>query len=97
MQISYNYNMVAILNNRPELVGVIPILKHINHQKDVMTNRSNYELERATKRQHIVEGLIKMVSVVDEIIKLFVRLTTKLSLKQTLWKHLDLVIYKPKL
>lgn len=71
MQISYNYNMVAILNNRPELVGVIPILKaYINHQKDVMTNRSNYELERATKRQHIVEGLIKMVSVVDEIIKI---------------------------
>ena len=35
-----------------------------------MTNRSNYELERATKRQHIVEGLIKMVSVVDEIIKI---------------------------
>jgi topoisomerase-4 subunit A len=63
--------MVAILNHRPVLVGVIPILKaYIDHQKDVITNRSNYELARASKRQHIVLGLIKMVSVVEEIIKI---------------------------
>ncbi len=71
LQVSYNYNMVAILNHRPVLVGVIPILKaYVDHQKDVITNRSNFELSKASKRQHIVDGLIKMVSVVDEIIKI---------------------------
>jgi topoisomerase IV subunit A len=71
LQVAYNYNMVAILNHRPVLVGVIPILKaYVNHQKEVITNRSNFELSKATKRQHIVEGLIKMVSVVEEIIKI---------------------------
>lgn len=70
LQVSYNYNMVAILNHRPVLVGVLPILKaYVDHQKDVITNRSNYELERAQKRQHIVLGLIKMVSILDDVIK----------------------------
>lgn len=71
LQVTYNYNMVAILNHRPVLVGVIPILKaYVDHQKDVITNRSNYELERAEKRLHIVSGLIKMVSVIEDIIKI---------------------------
>lgn len=71
LQVAYNYNMVAIMHHRPVLVGVLPILKaYVDHQKDVITNRSNYELEKAKKRQHIVLGLIKMVSVVEEIIKI---------------------------
>ncbi len=70
LQVAYNYNMVAILNHRPVLVGIIPILKaYIDHQKDVITNRSNFELEKAQKRQHIVSGLIKMVSILDQVIK----------------------------
>jgi topoisomerase-4 subunit A len=69
LQINYHYNMVAILNHRPELVGIIPILKtYIYHQKDVLTNRTNYDLKRASIRLHIVEGLIRMVSVINEII-----------------------------
>ncbi|CDR31130.1 DNA topoisomerase 4 subunit A [Acholeplasma oculi] len=69
LQISYNYNMVAILKNRPVLCGVLELLKvYIEHQKEVITNRSNFELERAMKRNHIVEGLIKMTSVVQEVI-----------------------------
>ena len=51
LQVAYNYNMVAILNHRPVLVGIIPILKaYVDHQKDVITNRSNYELEKAQKK-----------------------------------------------
>jgi topoisomerase-4 subunit A len=70
LQISYNYNMVAIVNNRPEQIGVIPILKaYIEHQKEVVTNRSNFLLERAKKREHVVLGLIKMVSILDQVIK----------------------------
>lgn len=71
LQTSYHYNMVTIMNHRPILVGILPIIKaYVDHQKDVITNRSNYELEKATKRQHIVDGLIKMVSIVDQIIKI---------------------------
>lgn len=71
LQTTYHYNMVTIMNHRPVLVGILPIIKaYVDHQKDVITNRSNYELEKAMKRQHIVDGLIKMVSIVDQIIKI---------------------------
>ncbi len=68
---SYNYNMVSINNKRPMLMGVIPMIDaYILHQKEVITNRSNYELRRAQKRLHIVEGIIKMMDILDEIITL---------------------------
>ena len=70
LQISFNYNMVAILNHRPLQVGALDLLKtYLEHQKEVITNRSNYELEKASQRSHIVEGLIKMVSVVEQVIE----------------------------
>lgn len=70
LQVSFNYNMVAIVNNRPEQIGALPILKaYIDHQKEVTINRSNYLLEKAKKREHIVVGLIKMVSILDDVIK----------------------------
>ena len=69
MQISYNYNMVSIVNNRPMTLGLIDILKaYINHQKDVVTKRTKFDLEHAKARMHIVEGLIKALSILDEII-----------------------------
>lgn len=70
LQINYNYNMVAILKHRPVLSGALDLLKvYLEHQKEVVTNRSNFELERATKRNHIVDGLIQMTSVVSEVIE----------------------------
>lgn len=90
LQIAYNYNMVAILNHRPVLVGVIPILKaYVDHQKDVITNRSNFELAKATKRQHIVNGLIKMVSVVEEIIKIIRNSSNKQNAKENIMAAFD--------
>ena len=90
LQVAYNYNMVAILNHRPVLVGVIPILKaYIDHQKDVITNRSNYELARASKRQHIVLGLIKMVSIVEEIIKIIRASQNKQNAKDNIVQAFD--------
>lgn len=69
LQISYNINMVAIYNKRPVLMGLMDLVDaYIQHQKEVVTNRSNYDLKRARERQHIVEGLIKMVSVIDEVV-----------------------------
>lgn len=66
---SYNYNMVAINNKRPMLMGVLPILdSYILHQKEVITNRSNYDMKKAQKRLHIVDGIIRMMDVLDEVI-----------------------------
>ncbi len=85
LQVSYNYNMVAIMNHRPVLVGALPIIKaYVDHQKDVITNRSNFELEKAMKRQHIVEGLIKMVSVVEEIVKIIRASSNKKDAKENI-------------
>ncbi len=67
LQVSYNINMVAIHNKRPVLMGLIEMIDaYIQHQKEVVTNRCNYDLKRAKERLHIVEGLIKMVSILDE-------------------------------
>ena len=69
LQINCNYNMVAICNRRPMRVGVIPIIDaYIEHQKDVITNRTNFILAKDKKRLHIVEGLMKMLDVTDEVI-----------------------------
>ena len=70
LQISYNYNMVAIMNNRPMTLGIIPILDaYIAHQKEVILKRTKFDLDRALSEMHIVEGLIKALSILDEVIK----------------------------
>ena len=69
LQKSYNFNMVVISYGRPMRMGIIDILdSYISHQKEVMTNRCNFELIKAQKRLEIVEGLIAMVSILDAVI-----------------------------
>ncbi len=69
MQISYAFNMVAIVNRRPMTLGILPILDaYIKHQKEVIIKRTTFDLEVAKKRMHIVEGLIKALSILDEVI-----------------------------
>lgn len=63
--------MVAINKKRPELMGIIPMLDaYIEHQKEIITKRSEYDIRKARARQHILEGLIKALSILDEVIKL---------------------------
>ena len=70
LQISYNYNMVAIVNRRPMTLGILAILDaYIAHQKEVVTRRTEFDLNFAKDRMHIVEGLIKAISILDEVIK----------------------------
>ena len=70
LQISYNYNMVAIVNRRPMTLGVLAILDaYISHLKEVITRRTEFDLDFAKNRMHIVEGLIKAISILDEVIK----------------------------
>ncbi|MEG1505958.1 MAG: DNA topoisomerase IV subunit A [Bacilli bacterium] len=70
LQVNYNFNMVAIVNRRPKTLGLLEILDaFIKHQKEVVTRRTEYELKKAEARYHIVEGLIRAMSILDEIIK----------------------------
>lgn len=70
MQVSYSYNMVAIVNRRPMEVGIITILDaYIAHQKEVITRRSEFDLAHAKERYHIVEGLMKAISILDDVIR----------------------------
>ena len=88
LQVNYNYNMVAILKHRPVLSGAFDLLKvYLEHQKEVITNRSNYELERATKRNHIVDGLIQMTSVVSEVIEEIRKSKNKADSKENIQKR----------
>jgi len=69
LQITYNFNMVAIYNKRPKLMGIRELLDaYIGHQKEVVTKRTQFDLNKAKERQHIVEGLIKALSILDEVI-----------------------------
>ncbi|MHC0035535.1 DNA topoisomerase IV subunit A [Pseudoneobacillus sp. C159] len=69
LQVTYNFNMVAINHRRPMLMGLRELLSaYIDHQKEVVTRRSQYELRKAKEREHIVEGLIKAISILDEVI-----------------------------
>lgn len=70
LQISYNYNMVAIVNRTPKTLGIIPILDaYIDHFTEVITNRTKFDLAAYQKEFNIVSGLIKAISILDEVIK----------------------------
>lgn len=90
LQISYAYNMVAIVNKRPMTLGIIEILDaYINHLEEVITKRTEYDLEKAKLRMHIVEGLIKALSILDEIIKTIRASKNKEDAKINLQKEYD--------
>lgn len=83
--VNYNFNMVVIHNRRPVQLGLAEILDaYIDHQKEVITNRSHYELAKAKKRMHIIEGLIYMVTIIDEVIKIIRRSKNKADAKKNL-------------
>ena len=70
LQISYNFNMIAIVDRRPKQLGLLEILDaYIAHQKDVILKRSRFDLAHAEKRYHIVIGLIKAISILDEVVR----------------------------
>ena len=70
LQVSYNYNMVAIVNRTPRTLGILEILDaYIAHQREVITKRTEFDLAYYQKNYHIVTGLIKAISILDEVIK----------------------------
>ena len=71
LQVSYNYNIIAIVNKRPMQIGLAAMLDaFIDHRHEVIYKRSVFELKKKEQRCHILEGLIKAISVLDEIIAL---------------------------
>jgi topoisomerase-4 subunit A len=71
LQCNISFNMVALANGKPETMGLKTMLKHyVNHQREVVTRRTQKELQIAEKRFHIVEGFIKAIDILDEIIAL---------------------------
>ena len=69
LQVNYNFNMVAIDNMTPVQTGVLQMLRsYVKHREDVIVKRSQFDLNKAEKRLHIVEGLIRMVSILDEVV-----------------------------
>lgn len=85
LQISYNFNMVAISDGRPKLMGIRQIIdSYLNHQIEVVANRTKFELDNAEKHMHIVEGLIKALSILDKVIELIRSSKNKRDAKENL-------------
>ncbi|MEW4353492.1 DNA topoisomerase IV subunit A [Streptococcus pneumoniae] len=85
LQVNYNFNMVAIDNFTPRQVGIVPILtSYIAHRKEVILARSRFDKAKAEKRLHIVEGLIRVISILDEVIALIRASENKADAKENL-------------
>ena len=88
MQISYNFNMVAIVKKRPKLLGLKNALKaFIEHQQEVVRRRSEFDLAHAKKELHILDGLKKCLSILDEVIKTIRASKNKSDAKENLVKE----------
>ena len=93
MQISYNFNMVSIVNRRPKLLGLEAALDaFIAHQKEVIKRRTAFDLAHAKARYHILEGLIKCISILDEVIKVIRASKNKSDAKDNLVKEFEFTI-----
>lgn len=87
LQISYNFNMIAIVNRRPKQLGIVEMLDaYITHQKEFITRRTKFHLAHAKERLHIVEGLIKCLSILDEVIKVIRASNNKADARNNLVK-----------
>ncbi|MFC3418282.1 DNA topoisomerase IV subunit A [Salinicoccus hispanicus] len=85
LQVSYNFNMVAISDRAPKQLGLKEILtSYVAHQKAVIINRSRHELSEAERRMHIIEGLMKALSILDEVIRVIRDSDNKRNAKENL-------------
>ncbi len=90
LQIAYNYNMVAIVNRVPKTLGILEILDaYIAHQKEVILKRTEFDLKTHEARMHIVEGLIKCLSILDQVIKVIRASKNKSDAEANLVKEFD--------
>ena len=85
LQVSYNFNVVTIDNRTPRLTGILDILdSYINHQKDVILRRSHFDYNKCSDKLNIDEGLIKAISILDEVISTIRKSANKADSKKNL-------------
>jgi topoisomerase-4 subunit A len=85
LQVTYNFNMVAISDRAPKRLSLKEILvSYVEHQKEVITNRSKYDLEHAEKRMHVIQGLMKALSILDDVIRIIRESDNKKNAKENL-------------
>ena len=90
LQISYNYNMVAIVNRTPKTLGILEIIDaYIAHLRETITKRTEFDLAFYKKNYHIIAGLIKAISILDEVIKVIRASKNKADAKENLVKSFD--------
>lgn len=91
LQVFYNLNLVAIAAKKPQQLSLMHILDYyLNHQKEVVIKRSQYELKELERRLEIITGLVIALSQIDKVIKLIRASTNRESAKQTLIKEIKL-------
>ncbi|MBR7928301.1 DNA topoisomerase IV subunit A [Aerococcaceae bacterium zg-ZUI334] len=90
LQVNYHFNMVAIHERRPMVVGLMQMLEaYLAHQKEVLTKRTEHMLAADKKRLHIVDGLIRVVSILDEVIALIRASENKADAKRNLEREFE--------
>lgn len=90
LQVTFGVNIVAIAQGKPVQMGVMELISHyIAHQKQVVTRRTQYDLEQAKNRAHILMGLIIAVDHLDEIIRLIRSSKTPKEAKERLIERFD--------
>ncbi len=91
LQETFHINMIALADGiQPRVMGLVEILQYyIEHRKEVVTRRTQYDLDRAKERAHILEGLHKALSHIDAIIKLIKKSDSKEDAKNNLMKEFD--------
>ena len=90
LMINYNYNMVAIVNRRPMTIGILPILDaYIEFLKEVIIKRTEFDLAYHTKEMNITQGLVKALSILDEVIATIRASKNKEDAKNNLIKEYD--------
>ena len=83
MQETFGVNMLSLVNNEPKTLNILDMLKHyLKHQEEVITRRTKYDLNKAQERAHILEGLLKALDNIDEIIKI-IRGSANVSMAKT--------------
>ena len=93
LQVAYNYNCVAIVNRTPKTLGILEILDaYIAHLRETITKRTEFDLAFYKKNYHIIEGLIKAISVLDEVIKVIRASKNKADAKENLVKTFSFTI-----
>ncbi len=71
LQVSFGANMLALVNDKPEVLGLIDIIKHYyNHQIEVLARKTQYDLDKAVQRLHLLEGFIIALDNIEEVIKI---------------------------